>query len=196
MKRDAERLEDIEIKAPCSADWEAMEGGAAKRHCEECDLHVHNLSAMTRAEGEALLAGRRAGERVCVRMEQNADGSCVTLDEPRGQKRPGKLTAAALAFGVGLSAACHTDEERGQDIKPQVEEQVQEVEAPPVEEADCESLQLLGSVLFVEDECSAGEAGEEVLQDEPEPQEQYETQVYGPQNSRVIMGSPGAPNHR
>jgi len=41
-----------------------MNGDDKRRFCEQCQLHVHNLSAMTEVEQESLLS--RRGERQCI----------------------------------------------------------------------------------------------------------------------------------
>ncbi|MEP6672136.1 MAG: hypothetical protein ABJF10_23435 [Chthoniobacter sp.] len=59
------------ISRPCSQDWKAMTGDAQRRFCEHCQLHVHNLSAMSPAERETLLAQR--GERQCIAYVDSPD---------------------------------------------------------------------------------------------------------------------------
>lgn len=71
-------LETLRIAEPCHADWEAMDGDRRSRHCASCDLRVTDLSQLTRAEAEALLATRTPGGRVCVRYTLDAAGRVVT----------------------------------------------------------------------------------------------------------------------
>lgn len=44
------------ISRPCSQNWNAMSGDDQRRFCDHCQLHVHNLSAMSHAEQQALLS--------------------------------------------------------------------------------------------------------------------------------------------
>lgn len=44
------------IEKPCPVKWESMVGDEKRRYCEHCQLHVHNLSAMTTAERNEVLA--------------------------------------------------------------------------------------------------------------------------------------------
>jgi hypothetical protein len=37
------------IPAPCDADWDTMVGNDRVRFCEDCNLHVTNLSNITRS---------------------------------------------------------------------------------------------------------------------------------------------------
>lgn len=49
------------------------------RACDQCQLQVHDLSALSRAEAEALLAAASGG-RLCVRFYRRADGRVQTRD--------------------------------------------------------------------------------------------------------------------
>ena len=91
-KRDLPLLEGIRIAAPCTQDWDAMDGNGRVRHCGQCDKQVFNLSGMTRADAEVLVR-ERAGT-MCVRLYQREDGTVLTSDCPVGVRR--RLTARAL----------------------------------------------------------------------------------------------------
>jgi hypothetical protein len=73
MKR-YDRLSRLDIKKPCSADWNAMTGDETKRYCGQCRKHVHNLSEMPADEAEALL---QLGS-VCVRYRSDERGRIIT----------------------------------------------------------------------------------------------------------------------
>lgn len=72
----------VQVKSPCQEPWEDMHGGKTRRHCDRCERDVHNLSAMTRREADAVFARRAAGERVCVRYTVDADGQVEFRKEP------------------------------------------------------------------------------------------------------------------
>lgn len=113
-------LESLKIASPCSADWSAMNGTDQVRHCDQCSLNVFNISAMTRAEAEALI--QEAEGRLCVRMYQRADGTVMTRDCPVGAARKRRrmaffasvftglmgLAATATAFALRRPAQCPT----------------------------------------------------------------------------------------
>jgi hypothetical protein len=83
-----------------------MRGDDRVRFCGQCQQHVYNLSAMSRAEGEALIA-RHEG-RICVNLYRRADGTVLTTDCPVGVRRlqVKRVRRVALgAAGVGLIAA-------------------------------------------------------------------------------------------
>lgn len=69
-------LDQVRVPRPCTQPWDAMTGDDQRRFCDECGLHVHNLSAMEREEAESLVAG--ATGRLCVRFEQDDRGRVVS----------------------------------------------------------------------------------------------------------------------
>lgn len=62
-------FEKIEVATPCAEKWSEMRGTERIRFCSHCDLHVNNLSAMTRKE--ALKLVRESSGRICVRYVKN-----------------------------------------------------------------------------------------------------------------------------
>lgn len=61
------------IEKPCPVKWESMVGDEKRRFCEHCQLHVHNLSAMTTSERDDVLAP--GSERKCISYLTCADSS-------------------------------------------------------------------------------------------------------------------------
>jgi len=102
-------LDGISIASPCSADWNQMQGDDRRRFCAQCKLHVHNLSAMSSGDANALLQQAKGG-RVCVRFFRRADGTVLTRDCPVGLRqklRRAWARAAALWLAVwGSAVAC------------------------------------------------------------------------------------------
>lgn len=98
MSKFTNPLNNVKVASPCPANWDGMFGDERKRYCGECKLNVYNLSAMTRAEAEALIT---QGEgRLCVRFYQRADGTVITQDCPAGWaavKNRAKVAATAFA---------------------------------------------------------------------------------------------------
>jgi hypothetical protein len=100
-------LDSVRIAAPCSARWEEMTGDERVRHCAQCDLDVHNLSAMTLDEAEGVLQGLAKG-RVCARFFRRADGTILTQDCPVGVARVRRAARRAIlrvAALIGLVGA-------------------------------------------------------------------------------------------
>ena len=102
---------DFQLTAPCSKDWSELDGDERSRHCAECQLDVLNLSALTRAEGEAHLEAHRGG-RTCLFFLRHPDGRIVTTDDPVPvARRPRRswwrrVAAGFAAMGVGLLPSC------------------------------------------------------------------------------------------
>jgi hypothetical protein len=65
------------ITRPCTADWEQMVGDDRKRFCEQCGKHVHNVSAMTRAERAEF--AKPVNHHKCVTYLHRPDGAPVDL---------------------------------------------------------------------------------------------------------------------
>lgn len=133
-------LERAQVASPCSMRWEDMHGDDKVRRCEACSLNVHNLSNMTAAEAEALLAlhyhpdGTRRGsdegiekgegKRFCATFFRRADGTILTRDCPvglaavqlaakRALQRIAGAAAGLLAAGLALAAALPGGERLG-----------------------------------------------------------------------------------
>lgn len=102
-KRPPISLELIEIASPCTASWDAMHGDDRVRFCDECKLHVYNLSAMSRVEASELVASREG--RLCVQMYRRADGTVITDDCGRIRKAARRaVMATSRLANVALCA--------------------------------------------------------------------------------------------
>jgi len=75
-------LSRVSVASPCSASWEKMDGDERARFCNHCQKHVYNLSAMSRAEAEALV--REKEGKLCVRFYRRRDGTMLTDNCPVG----------------------------------------------------------------------------------------------------------------
>lgn len=100
-------LEAIHVASPCKASWAKMQGDDASRFCGSCEKHVYNLSAMTRAEAENLVAEKEG--KLCVRFYQREDGTMLTSDCKVGAAALGMRLAnsrfAPLRVLAGLACA-------------------------------------------------------------------------------------------
>lgn len=61
-----------------------MTGDDRVRFCDQCNLHVYNISEMTRKQAEALIA--KTEGRICAKLHRRADGTVLTKDCPVGLK--------------------------------------------------------------------------------------------------------------
>ena len=97
-------LQEIRIASPCAASWEQMQGDERSRFCDECQLHVYNLSAMSAPDAAALVQEKEG--RLCVRYYARPDGTMLVQDCPVGFQAARRrvlsrlATAAAALFGL------------------------------------------------------------------------------------------------
>jgi hypothetical protein len=82
MPKAPDRIDRLRIASPCPASWEKMTGDDRVRFCDQCNLHVYNISEMTRKQAEALIA--KTEGRICAKLHRRADGTVLTKDCPVG----------------------------------------------------------------------------------------------------------------
>lgn len=100
-------LAHVRVAAPCPSDWDRMVGHDRARFCNQCSLHVYNLSGMTRREAETFVSN--AEGRVCVRYYRRRDGTILTKNCPVGLRAikqkvsrvAGSVLSAVLGFYTG-----------------------------------------------------------------------------------------------
>lgn len=105
MPKNITRLESINIPSPCEADWDSMQGNDHVRFCSHCNLSVHNISAMTRAEAMRLVA--QSEGRLCVRYYRKPSGEILNAIPYRLhqiKRRASRLAAGAFTAALSLSA--------------------------------------------------------------------------------------------
>lgn len=99
-------LDRLTISQPCTADWDSMAGNDQVRFCEHCNLHVNDLSRMTRSEAMRLVAESRG--RLCVRYVRLPNGRTVTSDLPAKLygigRRASRIAAGAFTAAISLSS--------------------------------------------------------------------------------------------
>ena len=66
----------LTVGTPCPKRWGELAGDDKRRFCEQCQLHVHNLSGMSAPEREHFVA--ESGGKACIAYELRPDGSMVT----------------------------------------------------------------------------------------------------------------------
>jgi hypothetical protein len=99
-------LDLVQIASPCPADWDKMAGDDRVRFCRQCNLHVYNLSGMSRAEAETLVS--HAEGRTCIRFYRRTDGTLLTRDCPVGLRAVRQRFVRAVAALAGMVVALVT----------------------------------------------------------------------------------------
>jgi hypothetical protein len=75
-------MHELQLAAPCSADWEQMPGQERVRRCQKCRLPVYRVSDLTRAEAEAVVAQTEGHS--CPALYRRQDGTVLAQDCPKG----------------------------------------------------------------------------------------------------------------
>ena len=110
MSEQRDQLRNLRVASPCSADWDLMEGDERVRFCGQCNLHVYNISEMSRAAAIALVADTEG--RLCTRFFRRPDGTVLTKDCPTGlravraraSRAAGAVLSATFSFLSGVTA--------------------------------------------------------------------------------------------
>src|SRR5436309_1635921 len=104
MKTSLKTLDDLRGDSHCPLDWDELTGDDRVRYCSMCGQDVLNLSALTRAEAERVVANPAVG---CIRLLRRADGTAVTADPPEYGGRAVRLLAGvAAAILLAITAGC------------------------------------------------------------------------------------------
>jgi hypothetical protein len=112
-------VDKLKVARPCPASWNSMEGNERVRYCGLCELDVYNISEMTAAEVELLIAN--SSGRICGRLFKRADGTVLTQDCPVGinkyRKRLAKYYSAVLGAALALFSVSYgqTDKQKEND---------------------------------------------------------------------------------
>jgi outer membrane biosynthesis protein TonB len=131
-------VDRLRVRTPCDVAWDSMEDLGRDRHCAKCELVVHDVASMTRAEVETLLEARERGERVCLHLYvRKSDGAVLVADghvERARRAPPSRMIAAAVATAM---TACATAPTTAPSPLP-AQVAVAPVEAAPIEPAPVE----------------------------------------------------------
>jgi hypothetical protein len=91
----------LRVAAPCPLRWQDMAGDDRVRFCGKCQQHVYNVESL-KVEAVRALIQQREG-RVCVRLQQRADGTVITRDCWYVVRRA-RERLVATALGVAVAA--------------------------------------------------------------------------------------------
>ncbi len=91
----------LKVLHPCTRTWDSLDGDTHRRYCDDCNLHVHNVSELTDHQARKLLA---SPGRICISGLAKSDGLLLTKDRLRDEakhhlrRRPLLRIAAALGL--------------------------------------------------------------------------------------------------
>ena len=137
-----------------------MHGDERVRFCDQCELHVYNLSAMTRREAERLITSSE--DRLCIRFHRRADGTILTQNCPVGlralKRRVSSIVGVVFAAVTSFWAVMGYDLSAKQSEPTELPAPVVAEEYPVaisgamstiVEDSPYPAGMLLGSVIFL-----------------------------------------------
>jgi hypothetical protein len=103
-------IDAIEVKNPCSEDWNEMTGTDKIRFCSHCSTHVNNLSEMTRKE--ALRLVRASNGKLCIRYIQDPATRRPMFAEQLLQitRRTPGIAAGVMSASIALSTHAYAQE--------------------------------------------------------------------------------------
>jgi hypothetical protein len=118
MLKKRESIDRLRIAAPCLMNWEEMRGDERARFCEQCNLHVYNISELTTREVTTLIT--KTEGRICGRLYKRADGTVLTKDCPVGLRAmrrrvsriAGATITAVLSFCFGVLGQSRAQEDK------------------------------------------------------------------------------------
>jgi hypothetical protein len=122
----ADKLDNLQVAAPCPADWQKMKGDAKVRFCESCKLNVYNISEMTQAEAEQFITNKEG--RVCVRLYKRKDGTIITSNCPVGLRLIKRKLEWVTAGVAAILAALGITWFEGSCVQGQVEQHERKAE--------------------------------------------------------------------
>ncbi|HVE59835.1 MAG TPA: ankyrin repeat domain-containing protein [Pyrinomonadaceae bacterium] len=103
-------IDSIEVKSPCSEDWNEMTGNEKVRFCGHCDLNVNNISALTRKQAMRLV--RQSNGRICIHYVKNpVDNSPIFAEKLYQISRRAGIAAGVLGASLSLSTLAYAQQE-------------------------------------------------------------------------------------
>lgn len=98
-------MRKLPIADPCHENWDAMRPEGARRFCETCQKHVHDLSSMTPRQAEQLVADER--RRLCIRyLHDGADIVHLAPAPDDGARQIQWSGGIAAGLVAGVLASC------------------------------------------------------------------------------------------
>ena len=143
-----------------------MTGDERARLCAQCDTQVFNVSAMTRAEAEALIVEKNG--KLCITYFQRKDGTILLGDceiGKRGVRRRRIMAAgvvAAIATGGATAYAMYEDEHAKRDDIERIAGGMEPMPyidhgEPPIRHAPAAECYAFRERIFAVDECISAE---------------------------------------
>lgn len=99
-------FDSIEVKTPCSEDWNQMSGNSQVRFCSHCAKNVHDISAVTRKQAKKIVA--ESGGDLCVRYVRHPNGRIKTAEPGFANQKLHQINYRAARLAAGIVGATLT----------------------------------------------------------------------------------------
>lgn len=101
-------IDSVEVKDPCSEDWNEMQGSDKVRFCSHCSKHVNNLSEMTRKQATRLV--RDSDGKLCIRYIADPRTKRPMFADQLLQitRRAPSVAAGVMSASIALSAPAYS----------------------------------------------------------------------------------------
>ncbi|MEQ1605538.1 MAG: ankyrin repeat domain-containing protein [Pyrinomonadaceae bacterium] len=111
-------INSIDVKSPCSEDWNEMKGNDEVRFCSHCSKHVNNLSEMTRKQAVRLV--RESNGNLCVRYIAHPVTRKPMFAEQLLQitRRAPSVAAGVMSASIALSAQAYAQGSPNPTLEP------------------------------------------------------------------------------
>lgn len=137
-------IDSIEVKNPCSEDWDKMSGSDRVRFCSHCDLSVNNISLLTRKQAMRLVRESKGG--ICVHYVVNpVDNKPVFAEKLYQITRRASIAAGVLGAALSLSTIAYAQG------KPVLRKRASETETSQKYESEKDKIETAGITGFVTD---------------------------------------------
>jgi ankyrin repeat protein len=104
-------IDSIEVKSPCSENWNEMKGSDKARFCGHCSFTVNNISALTRKQAMRLV--RESSGRICVHYVKNpVDNKPIFADKLYQISRRAGIAAGVLGASLSLSTLAYAQQDK------------------------------------------------------------------------------------
>ena len=103
-------IDSVEVKSPCSEEWNKMHGTDKVRFCSHCSTSVNNLSEMTRKQATRLV--RASGGKLCIRYIADPKTKRPLFAEQLLQitRRAPSVAAGVMGASIALSSHAYAQE--------------------------------------------------------------------------------------
>lgn len=103
-------IDSVEVKSPCSEEWNKMQGTDKVRFCSHCSTSVNNLSEMTRKQATRLV--RASGGKLCIRYIADPKTKRPLFAEQLLQitRRAPSVAAGVMGASIALSSHAYAQE--------------------------------------------------------------------------------------